>query len=91
MDIARLSTQGQITIPAEIREKLNLKGGDKVLFVEKEGQVFLLNASMEALRKFQNSMEGKAEEAGLTSEKDINEAVEEARKNIWDEKYANNG
>ena len=30
MDVARISTKGQVTIPIEIRKKLGLKEGDKV-------------------------------------------------------------
>jgi len=33
MEIAKVSSKGQITIPIEIRKKLNLKEGDKVVFV----------------------------------------------------------
>ncbi|SDM27410.1 AbrB/MazE/SpoVT family DNA-binding domain-containing protein [Halarsenatibacter silvermanii] len=91
MDIARVSSQGQITIPAEIRKKLKLDEGDKVLFVEEEGQIYLLNASLEAMKEFQNSMEGKAAEAGMTAEEDVTEAVEKAREEIWEENYADNG
>mgnify|MGYP001003478013 CR=1 FL=1 len=34
MELARISSKGQITIPIEVRKKLNLKEGDKVLFIE---------------------------------------------------------
>jgi len=33
MDIARLSSKGQLTIPIEIRRKLSLKEGDKLVFL----------------------------------------------------------
>ncbi|MEW6663496.1 MAG: AbrB/MazE/SpoVT family DNA-binding domain-containing protein [Bacillota bacterium] len=36
MDIARISSKGQVTIPIEIRKKLGLKEGDKVVFLEKD-------------------------------------------------------
>ena len=33
MEVARITTKGQITIPIEIRKKLNVKEGDKILFL----------------------------------------------------------
>ena len=34
MEISRVTSKGQITIPVEIRKKLNLKTGDEVVFIE---------------------------------------------------------
>lgn len=34
-----VTTKGQVTIPAELREKLGIKPGDRVGFVEKNGKV----------------------------------------------------
>ncbi|MBR5508946.1 MAG: AbrB/MazE/SpoVT family DNA-binding domain-containing protein, partial [Lachnospiraceae bacterium] len=34
MELAKVTSKGQITIPIEIRRKLGLKEGDKVLFIE---------------------------------------------------------
>ena len=48
MELARVSSKGQITIPIEIRKKLKLKEGDKVLFAEENGNIFVLNASLVA-------------------------------------------
>ena len=36
-----VTTKGQVTIPAELREKLGIKPGDRVGFVEKGGKVEL--------------------------------------------------
>lgn len=42
MPTATLTSKGQVTIPKEIREKLRLKTGDRVLFwVDEEGGVHL--------------------------------------------------
>ena len=35
MEVAKLSSKGQITIPASIRNKLQLKAGDKIVILEK--------------------------------------------------------
>lgn len=40
MEQAKVTSKGQITIPKNIREKLNIKPGDKVNFiVDNEGEV----------------------------------------------------
>jgi AbrB family looped-hinge helix DNA binding protein len=42
----RVQEKGQVTIPRRIREKLNLKQGDLVLFVETEQGVMVKPASV---------------------------------------------
>ena len=39
MELAKVTSKGQITIPIEIRKKLGIKNGDKILFVEESGRV----------------------------------------------------
>jgi AbrB family looped-hinge helix DNA binding protein len=38
---AKLSTKGQVTVPADARRKFNLEVGDIILFVEQDGKLFL--------------------------------------------------
>lgn len=37
-----VTTKGQVTIPVELRNKLGIKPGDRVSFVEAEGKVEIL-------------------------------------------------
>jgi AbrB family looped-hinge helix DNA binding protein len=46
-----LTSKGQITIPKEIREKLGLKKGDKLVLLEKDGNVILRKVSLEEIRQ----------------------------------------
>ena len=39
MEIAKITSGGQITIPIDIRKKLGLKEGDKVIFLEEQAQI----------------------------------------------------
>ena len=39
MELARITSKGQITIPVRIRKKLNLKEGDKVIFIEEGDKI----------------------------------------------------
>ncbi len=80
MNLAKLSANGQITVPAEVRRTLHLVPGDKVLFVEKpNGEVVVTKAGQVALAQVQAAFEGAASEAGLTDEADVQALVDEMR------------
>ena len=55
MELAKVTSKGQVTVPIDIRKKLGIKNGDKVLFVEEAGRIYMMNASMDALREAQNA------------------------------------
>mgnify|MGYP000997822086 CR=1 FL=1 len=86
MELARISSKGQITIPIEVRKKLNLKEGDKVLFIEEDDKVVIANASYMTFKKIQQAMQGEADKQCPSSEEDINKLVKEVRKEMWGEK-----
>lgn len=44
-----ITTKGQVTIPKEIREKLELKEGDKIIFVIEADQATIRKAPVEKL------------------------------------------
>jgi antitoxin PrlF len=54
MNLARVSSNGQITVPVEIRRKLNIKEGDKIIFLENaSGEIIIQNSSKIAIREAQ--------------------------------------
>ncbi|HBC30794.1 MAG TPA: AbrB/MazE/SpoVT family DNA-binding domain-containing protein, partial [Clostridiales bacterium] len=73
-----------------IRKRLNLKEGDKVIFVEENDRVFIANASLVALKRMEKVMEGKAEKAGIKNEDDVVALVKEVRRELWEKNYENN-
>lgn len=79
MDLAKVTSKGQITLPVDIRRKLGVKEGDKVLFMEERGHIFVMNSSMEALRKAQEAFAGEAERLGLKDEDDVVRMIAELR------------
>lgn len=80
MNLAKVSANGQITLPVEIRRLLGLKSGDKVLFFQKQdGEIVMSNASAKAIRKAQAAFSGAAEEMGVFSEEDVQTLVNETR------------
>ena len=71
MELAKVTSKGQVTIPVEIRRKLGIKNGDKVLFIEESGRVYMMNSSMDALREAQRAFAGEAERLGLKNDDDV--------------------
>jgi antitoxin PrlF len=65
MELAKVTVRGQITIPKEIRKKLNIKDGDKVVFLEEEGKIIMENSAMLALRQVQADFRDEAERLGI--------------------------
>lgn len=80
MELAKITSKGQITIPVSIRRKLGVKEGDKVLFVEEAGKIYILNSSMEALKEAQAAFAGEAERTGLKDENDVVAMMKEFRR-----------
>lgn len=57
MNLAKVSSNGQITVPIEIRRKLKIKEGDKIIFLEQpNGEIVLQNSSVFTLRQAQSSL-----------------------------------
>ena len=79
MELAKVTSKGQITIPIEIRKNLGTKNGDKILFVEESGRVYMMNSSMDALREAQRSFAGEAERLGLKDDDDVMEMIKSLR------------
>lgn len=80
MNLAKVSANGQITVPAEIRRLLGLKSGDKILFFQNpNGEVVINNASAQAIYKAQKAFEGVAEQMGVENEDDVQALVNEIR------------
>ena len=71
MELAKVTSKGQITIPVEIRNKLGIKEGDKVLFVEEGNRIFMVNSTLMALKEAQDAFQGEAERVGLKDEQDV--------------------
>ena len=46
MELAKVTTKGQITIPKSIRDTLNLKEGSKVIFIQKGKDIIIKNSAM---------------------------------------------
>jgi AbrB family looped-hinge helix DNA binding protein len=77
MNLARVSVNGQITVPVEIRRKLRVKEGDKLLFFEnRNGEITIQNSSIVAIKEAQKGLE------------DVNISEEEVLSEIMGIRYA---
>jgi AbrB family looped-hinge helix DNA binding protein len=83
MEIAKVTSKGQITIPLDIRVKMDLKKGDKIVISEENGRYFLQNSNSVILETFQKNMEGAAKEAGFDNPDDVTEYIKQLRKSKW--------
>jgi AbrB family looped-hinge helix DNA binding protein len=80
MYLAKVSANGQVTVPVEILKKLNLKEGDKILFFEgKDGEVVINNTSATAIINAQKAFKEAAKDFSVKSENDVQRLVDEVR------------
>lgn len=80
MELAKVTSKGQITIPKTIREALQIKEGSKILFFKKGDEVVIKNAAMISLEKIQNEFEGEAQRLNLNTEEDVVQLIKKFRK-----------
>lgn len=85
MEISRISSKGQVTIPKPIRELLKLNEGDRVAFLEEDDKVIITKASLIALRELQDAISKEARERGITEENLLNE-LKTVREEMWNKR-----
>jgi antitoxin PrlF len=79
VESATLMSDGTVTLPLEIRERLGLAKGGKVVLVWDHDRVVMMNPAKYALGLLGRSLQGKAQAAGLSSEADVVGLVKLAR------------
>jgi AbrB family looped-hinge helix DNA binding protein len=84
MEVSRISSKGQVTVPKSIRNLLNLTEGDRIAFIEENGKVIIAKASLTALRNLQEAISQEADEKGIT-EDDLLKDLESVREEMWNE------
>lgn len=82
MEVAKISSKGQITIPVSVRNKLKLKAGDKIVIFEENGRFYLENSAMMAFKRVEEAFAGEAIKAGFESEEDMQDYMREIRKEV---------
>jgi antitoxin PrlF len=79
-DVIKLSSKGQIVIPREIRKKLGMKGGEKLLVLTCDGDIVLRKAKQASLDDLGERIDRVVKEEHIDVDKLVSEAIEWARK-----------
>lgn len=80
MELAKVTSKGQITIPKSIREMLKVKEGSKIIFFKQGDEIVIKNAAMISLEKVQEEFEGEAQRLGLETQEDVVNLIKQFRK-----------
>lgn len=76
--VVKVTSKGQLTLPAEIRKDLNI-GEDDFLYVIEAGGLILMKRIGVDPKKILNAFQRAAKEVGLTK-KELNRAIQEIRR-----------
>ena len=82
LEIASMSSRGQIVIPLDIREHLGLKEGEKFIVVGEDDTVVLKKIAMPSFKNFDKLVQKTrqfAKEKGITTT-DVERAIKRTRK-----------
>jgi len=79
-DIIKVSSKGQVVIPREVRRKLGVKGGEKLLVLTRDGDILLRKAKELSLEDIGERIDKVVAEEHIDVDKLVAEAVEWARK-----------
>jgi len=79
-DIIKVSSKGQIVIPREVRKKLGVKGGEKLLVLTRDGDILLRKTKGVSLEDMGDRIDKVVKEGCIDVDKLVAEAVEWARK-----------
>ena len=82
MEVAKISSKGQITIPVSVRQKLHLKSGDKIVIQEENGRFYFDNAALVAFSRIEKAFDGAAEKAGFSTEEELQDYMKDIRKEV---------
>lgn len=79
VESAKVMSKGQITLPKDIRAKLGVDAGDRLVLVWDGQSVVVMNAAVFALREVQSALAGAARDIGVDTEDDVVELVKAVR------------
>lgn len=79
-DIIKVSSKGQIVIPREVRKKLGVKSGEKLLVLTRNGDILLRKTKEVSIEDIAKKIEKATSEESIDVDTIVAEAVEWARK-----------
>jgi len=78
-DIVKVSPKGQIVIPKEIRKRLGVSGGEKLLVMSRDKEILLRKIERLSIEDIGEKIEKITRKKGLDIDKLMDEAVEWVR------------
>jgi AbrB family looped-hinge helix DNA binding protein len=79
-DIIKVSSKGQIVIPKEIRKKLGVRGGEKLLVLTRNGDILLRKTEEVSIEDIAKKIEKVTRKESIDVDKIVAEAVEWAKR-----------
>ncbi|MFB3889377.1 MAG: AbrB/MazE/SpoVT family DNA-binding domain-containing protein [Candidatus Bathyarchaeia archaeon] len=79
-DVIKVSAKGQIVIPREVRKKVGVKGGEKLLVLTRDGDILLRKTKEPSVGELSSRIGKVVKEECIDIDKVLAEAIEWARK-----------
>ncbi len=79
-DIIKVSSKGQIVIPRDVRKKLGMRGGEKLLVLTCDGDILLRKTENSSLEDIARKIEKVTNKKSIDVDTVVAEAVEWARR-----------
>jgi antitoxin PrlF len=87
MQTLRITTRGQITIPAELRKRLRIKAGTRVNWIEEKGRLVLIPMTARGIKEVMGFLKPKPGEPSAFEELFKERARERRREEIKAAQY----
>jgi AbrB family looped-hinge helix DNA binding protein len=79
-DMVKVSSKGQIVIPKDIRKKLGVKTGEKLLVLSRDREILLRKTEETSIEEIAEKVEEETKENCIDIDKLLDEAIEWARR-----------
>lgn len=81
VSITKVSSRGQVVIPSEIREKMNLEEGNLLMILDNDGSICLKKVELPKIKSWEEvtkPFKEAAKKSGFTKE-DLDRVIEESK------------
>jgi antitoxin PrlF len=79
-DVIKVSPKGQIVIPKEIRKKLGVRSGEKLLVLTRDGDILLRKTQKVSIEEIAKKIDKVTKEEQINVDTIIDEAIKWARR-----------
>lgn len=79
IEIGKVSSRGQVAIPAEMRKNLDLKEGEKVLFFSEGDTIMMKKVTLGSFKELTEPLKEAAKQVGL-KESEVTDVISRFRK-----------